>query len=106
MARTQRDVLPIGVGGHAVAIDTSTGTELWRTKLKRTSFVTVHQVGSRIYAGAGGELFCLDAATGHVLWRNKLKGLGLGVVAFAASDDVVSQAALQAQRAAAAAAAS
>ncbi len=105
MPKLKSELLVIGVGGHAVAIDPETGTELWRTKLKASSFITVFPAGPRVFAGAGGELFCLDAASGNVLWRNKLKGLGLGVVAFSASTDAVVSAAVQAQRAAAAAAA-
>jgi outer membrane protein assembly factor BamB len=106
MAKAQSDVLVIGVGGHAVALDSSTGTELWRTKLKVAFAVTVQVSGARVFAGAGGELFCLDAASGNLLWRNKLKGLGTGIVAFTSSSESVAQAAVQAQRAAAAAAAS
>ena len=67
MPKSITDLLVIGVGGHAVAIDPETGTELWRTKLK---------------------------------------GLGLGVVAFSSSPGTVVTAALQAKRAAVAAAAS
>ncbi|HNX49571.1 MAG TPA: PQQ-binding-like beta-propeller repeat protein [Thermoanaerobaculaceae bacterium] len=104
MAKSQPDLLYIGVGGHAVAIDPSTGTELWRTKLKASTFVTIYRAGSGLFAGAGGELFRLDPASGDVLWSNKLKGLGMGLVAFTSSDEVASFAALQAQRAAVAAA--
>jgi outer membrane protein assembly factor BamB len=104
MAKAKADLLVIGVGGHAVAVDPETGTELWRTKLKTTSFVTVTCAGSRVFAGAGGELFCLDAGSGNILWRNKLKGLGLGLVAFAGSSEAATAAAIHAQRAAAAAA--
>ena len=103
MAKALANVLYIGIGGHAVAIDPSTGTELWRTKLKSSSFVTVYQSGSRLFAGAGGQLFCLDAASGSILWSNKLKGLGMGLVAFTSSSGVASAAALQAEQAAAAA---
>ena len=71
----------VGVGGYAVVIDSSSGAELWRTKLKASSFVTVWLSGNRLYSGAGGELFCLDPSTGTILWRNRLKGLGMGVVA-------------------------
>jgi len=51
MARNTKDVLIIGVGGHIVAVDPTTGTELWRTKLKMSSFVTVRTAGARVYAG-------------------------------------------------------
>jgi outer membrane protein assembly factor BamB len=99
------DRLFIGVGGHVVAIDAATGTELWRAKLKGKDVVTVHVAGKRVYGGFKGELFCLDPTTGHVLWHNPLKGLGMGLVAFARSDDEVVAAAKAAQEAAAAAAA-
>jgi outer membrane protein assembly factor BamB len=95
----------IGVGGHAVAIDRATGTELWRRKLKTTSFCTVHFDGQYLFAGASGQLFCLDPATGEIRWRNELPRLGMGIVAFEASAlEVIASA--KAARAAAAAATS
>lgn len=105
MARLKSQSLVVGVGSHAVCINFDTGEELWRTKLKSSSFVTIHLDGARVLAGAGGELFCLDARSGSILWHNKLKGLGLGVVTFAGGPDAVVAAAMQAQRAAAAGAA-
>jgi outer membrane protein assembly factor BamB len=101
----KQGTLIIGVGGHAVAMDTATGTELWRTKLKGSDIVTVHLVGDRLFAGAGGELFCLDEDSGSILWRNKLKGLGLGLVAFDTGDSTAAGARITQQRRAAAAAA-
>jgi outer membrane protein assembly factor BamB len=101
-------ILIIGIGGHAVGIDTATGAELWRTKLKGGDFVTVHEAGPRVLAGAGGELFCLETTTGRILWKNKLKGLGTGLITFMSSDDEAAVAALakrRAQQAAAGAAA-
>jgi len=91
----------IGLGGHVAAIDPGSGAEIWRTKLKGSSFVTILQTDDHVYAGAGGELFCLDASSGSILWRNPLKGLGLGVVAFSNSGDLVLAAAAAAARAAA-----
>jgi outer membrane protein assembly factor BamB len=93
--------LVIGVGGHAVRLDPTTGSELWRTKVKGSSYVTVSHAPGRVFAGAGGEVFCLDEATGRMLWRSKLKGLGLGVVAFPASGELVAAAAEAAARRAA-----
>lgn len=92
----------IGIGGHVAAIDPASGAEIWRTKLKGSSFVTVWQTEDRVYAGAGGELFCLDESSGSIVWRNPLKGLGLGVVAFSSSSEMVLAAAEAAARAAAA----
>ncbi|HWP37869.1 MAG TPA: PQQ-binding-like beta-propeller repeat protein [Gemmatimonadales bacterium] len=85
MAPSGKDVVFVGVGGHVVAVDGTTGAELWRTKLKGATLTTLLVRGGRIYGGANGELFCLDASTGEILWHNKLKGLGTGIVAFSAS---------------------
>jgi outer membrane protein assembly factor BamB len=101
MARGRNaSVLYIGVGSHVVAVQANSGEELWRTKLKTTSYVTVYREGEQLFAGAGGELFCLDPSSGSILWRNKLKGLGLGVVSFVGTD-VSGIAMVAAQRAAA-----
>jgi outer membrane protein assembly factor BamB len=94
----------IGVGGHVVAIEVASGTELWRTKLKGSDIVTIDHVGDRILAGAGGELFCLEENSGEILWRNKLKGLGLGLVAFGSGGETVGAARIIEQRRAVAAA--
>ena len=54
------DTLYIGIGGHLVAIAAGSGEELWRCKLKRSSFVTISVRPNAVYAAAGGELFCVD----------------------------------------------
>jgi outer membrane protein assembly factor BamB len=95
-------VLIIGIGSHVVAIRSSDGQEIWRTKLKMSSFVTVFADGDTVYAGAGGELFCLDGASGVIRWRNKLKGLGSGLVSFSGASSVEAAAAMAAAEAAAA----
>ena len=95
------NVMYIGVGAHAVAIQVSSGEELWRTKLKSSTFVTIAMEGDKLFAGAGGEVFCLDPLSGEILWHNKLKGLGFGIVAFAGTDLSVTQAAATAAEAAA-----
>lgn len=94
-------VLYIGIGSHVAAIRPSDGQEIWRTKLKMSSFVTVMSDGDAVYAGAGGELFCLDGTTGAIRWRNKLKGLGQGLVSFAGASSVEAAAAIAAAQAAA-----
>lgn len=60
----------IGIKGTVIALDRDTGAILWDTKLKSSSFVTVHLDGDRIFASTIGEIFCLDAATGTMLWHN------------------------------------
>ena len=102
MARSRKsDVVYIGVGSHIVAIHSMSGEELWRTKLKTSTFVTVSMEGDKLYAGAGGELFCLEPSSGQIVWHNKLKGLGLGIVAFTSSTQTVAQAAAMAAQVAA-----
>ncbi len=95
---THNDHLFIGVGGHVVAVDPATGEEVWRTKLKTSTFATVALTDAGLFGAAGGELFRLDPATGSILWRNKLKGLGMGIVTFPGSGEAAGQAAAQAQR--------
>lgn len=88
------DRLFIGAGGRVVAIDTATGAELWRTRLKSRSVTTVAIVDGKLYGAAQGEVFRLDPASGTIIWRNGLKGLGFGVVAFPGTNDAVVAAAL------------
>ena len=79
MGGLPRDLAWVGVGGSVVAVDIATGSERWRTRLKRgNSRVGLAADADRILATAAGEVFCLDATTGRILWRNRLRGLGLG----------------------------
>ncbi len=98
----ERELVVVGVGRHVVALNSTTGVELWRTKLKGSDMVSVWDTGTRIHAATKGELFCLDASSGEILWHNTLKGLGLGTVAFGSTSDVLAVAAVRAARAAAA----
>jgi outer membrane protein assembly factor BamB len=95
-------VVYIGIGSHVMAIRPSDGQEIWRSKLKMSSFVTVWADGDTVYAGAAGELFCLDATSGAIRWRNKLKGLGSGLISFSGGATVEAAAAMAAAQAAAA----
>jgi outer membrane protein assembly factor BamB len=95
------DRLYIGIGGHIVAIQASTGEEIWRTKLRRSSFVTVCVRPGAVFGGAAGHLYCLDPGTGAIRWHNGLDGLGTSLVSF--GDPIAAAAAIAAQQAAAAA---
>lgn len=95
----------VGVHGTVVALDASTGTELWRTKLKGSDFVNVALTDRAILAGTKGEVFALEPSTGTVIWNNRLKGLGLSFVTFAGSDQGTGAAAGQRRKAGAAGAA-
>lgn len=105
MKKSKSIPLVIGVGGHVVAIERSTGEEKWRTRLKSASIVTILVDGPLVFAGAGGELFCLALATGEILWHNKLKGLGLSLVVLGANAEGAAKAQMDARAAAAAASA-
>lgn len=85
MPRPPDRLLYVGIKRHVLAIDPSSGAEIWRTKLEgqrmRTNdFVHVTLDGERLYATTSGELYCLDRSTGEVRWHNQLTGLGTGLV--------------------------
>ncbi|MFA6957071.1 MAG: PQQ-binding-like beta-propeller repeat protein [Thermoanaerobaculia bacterium] len=94
----------IGIGSYVVALDGSTGTEIWRRKLKASSLVTIQVQGEMVLAGVQGEVFCLDARSGDLRWHNKLKGLGMGIVCFGTTIEASAAAMIAAQAAAVAAA--
>lgn len=73
----------LGVHGEVVALDRTTGQELWRSKLAGGDFVNLLLDQDRIIATTKGKAFCVDSATGRLLWRNDLPGLGLGLVSIA-----------------------
>ncbi len=86
MAGMPRDRIYVGVKGHVVGLEGSTGREVWRTKLRGMGFVTTGISEDRIVAATGGHLYALDPTTGGVLWTNALKGLGLGLISLAGID--------------------
>ncbi|MGH7664395.1 MAG: PQQ-binding-like beta-propeller repeat protein [Gemmatimonadaceae bacterium] len=83
MARRRSRLIHVGIKHTVLALDETTGAEVWRVKLKGGDFVAVHRNGDRVFAANRGEVFCLDAETGAQLWHNTMKGLGLGLATFA-----------------------
>lgn len=80
----------IGSNGHVCAIEPSSGTEVWRTRLQenvlgatRSSDVTVLVKDGKVFAGSQGHLFALSCETGEVLWHNELSGLRHNDIALA-----------------------
>ena len=100
-----RDAIYIGIRGTVLALDSSTGAEIWKTELKGSSFVNVTLQDGKILAATKGELFCLDSTTGTTLWKNELTGLGLGFVTIAGAAQTPAMAALRQQQSDGAAAA-
>ena len=86
MAALAQSAIFAGIKGHVIALDKTTGGELWRTRLKRADFVNVVSDGSVVFAATSGEVFCLDGATGAILWNNPMKGMGLGLVSLQIAD--------------------
>ena len=58
-------VVYLGIGGHAVALDLATGAEIWRRKIKGSALTGVVVCGDRLLVTASGELWCVRAQ-GHV----------------------------------------
>lgn len=74
----------VGIKGTVLALDRTTGTEIWRRPLAGTDFVNVALLDGDLFATARGELFALDPWTGEIRWHNPLKGLGRGLLTIAA----------------------
>lgn len=72
------DKLFIGIQGHAVCLNKSSGEVLWKVKLKGSSITNIYYTDGDVFAYANGHLFCLEAANGNIKWENSLKGLGYG----------------------------
>ncbi len=80
------DLVFIGIKGSVIALDRSTGEQVWATHLKGVDFVNVVVQGGTVLASCYGELFCLDALTGEALWHNPLKGFGRGLATIATGE--------------------
>jgi len=100
-----RDMIFVGIGGYAVAVDRATGSDVWQTKLRGSDFVNVVVDGRDVFASTRGRLYCLDATTGTIKWENPLTGLGLGLVGIAGAGAVTAAEARRREQAAQAAAA-
>ena len=72
----------IGMKGCVVALDKSTGQEVWRAKLGGSDFVNLTMEDAYIYAATSGEVYCLSPVSGEIRWHNPMKGLGRGLVTF------------------------
>jgi outer membrane protein assembly factor BamB len=86
MAALSKNLVLTGIKGHVIALDKTTGREMWRTKLKRADFVNLLTDGNLVFAATSGEVYCLDGTTGSILWNNPMRGLGLGLVSLLAGN--------------------
>ena len=74
----------LGINGSVIALDETTGNQVWATRLKGSDFVNLILNENKLYATTKGEIFCLDPGTGKILWQNPLRGMGHGLVCIAA----------------------
>jgi outer membrane protein assembly factor BamB len=82
------DLIYIGIKGSVIALNRTTGEQVWATHLKGSDFVNVTVEGGQVIATCYGEVFCLDPLNGAALWHNRLKGLGTGLATIASEDTV------------------
>jgi len=81
------DLVFIGIKGSVIALNRTTGEQVWATRLKGYSFVNVVLDGDRILATCCGEIYCLNPLTGDGLWHNQLKGFGMGLATIATAGE-------------------
>ena len=94
-----KSLIIAGIKGNVVALDKTTGAEIWRTRLKGAGFVTIATDGDRVYAATAGGVFCLDSTGGSILWNNPMRKMGMGLVSLLAGNGGGDTAALlEAQR--------
>ena len=108
MAEQSGSLVIAGIRGTVLALDKSSGSEVWRTKLGGSHFVNVVVDGDAIFAATRGRVYCLSYASGSLRWENELKGLGFGLVTLGGAGGqyaALAEKVFQEQRAAAAAAA-
>jgi outer membrane protein assembly factor BamB len=74
----------LGIKGSVIALDDTTGAQIWATRLKGSDFVNLILTENRLYAATKGEIFSLDPGTGKILWQNPLAGMGRGLACIAA----------------------
>jgi outer membrane protein assembly factor BamB len=77
------DLVFIGIKGSVVALNRTTGEQVWATHLKGYDFVNVVVQNETVLASCCGEIFRLDPLTGDRLWHNPLKGFGTGLATMA-----------------------
>ena len=80
------DLIFVGIKGSVVALNRSTGEQIWSKRLKSTDFVNVVVEEDQIFATNSGEIYCLNAMTGENLWHNALKGYGIGLATIAVTE--------------------
>ncbi len=68
----------LGIKSHVICINTNTGREVWRCKIKRSPLINVAVDGDVVIAHSRGILYGIERSSGKLLWENGLRGLGYG----------------------------
>jgi len=79
------ELIFIGIKGSVIALNRSTGNQVWATRLQSNEFVNVVLEVNNLFATTHGEIYCLNALTGKIHWHNPLKGYGWGLATIAIS---------------------
>ena len=82
------DLVFIGIKGSVLALNRTTGGQVWATHLKGSDFVNLLVQNETLLASCHGEIFRLDPLTGKGLWHNPLKGFGTGLATMATGDNL------------------
>jgi outer membrane protein assembly factor BamB len=80
---TVEQLIFIGLGGYAVALDRDSGEIVWSNNQMKSGHVTFLLDGDRLIVSTNGYIYCLDPLTGQILWHNPMKGYGYGVASLA-----------------------
>jgi outer membrane protein assembly factor BamB len=78
-----QNILVLGTKGSVVAMDRTTGAQLWAVHLKSAGFVSVIADQSKVFAHTSGEVYCLDLFTGTGVWNDSLRGFGFDTATLA-----------------------
>lgn len=97
-------LLYVGIKGRILALNRTSGEEVWQGRMKGSQMVSVLVDGDQVFGAASGEIYAFDATTGHLLWHNSLPGFGINLASLAtvgsSSRALLQQKALQDQQSA------
>jgi outer membrane protein assembly factor BamB len=78
-------LLFVGLGKRVIALEKTTGREVWEWTCPRNygANVTMLVEEGQLFVSANGYIYCLNGTDGRLMWDNPLTGRGLGIAALA-----------------------
>lgn len=75
----------VGLGKRVIALEKTTGREVWEWTCPRAfgQNVTMLVEEGDVFVSANGYIYCLDGNNGRQKWENPLKGRGVGISSLA-----------------------